>query len=215
MSTKSSDASDRSSAAVGYQRVPGAWATRTVPCSGRASVPPTISTSRRRRQPGRWPWRATLPRPTSAPRRILLEPVLSHDHRERLVENRGPRERRVLTGGERRVDADVRRVGHGDETPPEAFLVERLRHRLRERLLRHAVAHQLDPEHEALAADIADAPVLFLQLFRAPEHPLAPALGVLPRTLLQDDLEGGETGRGGERVAAVARRAGARVGPRP
>src|SRR4029453_8473515 len=157
MSTKSSDPAARSAPGVGYQRVAGAWATRTARCSGRASVPATISTSRRRRQPGRWPWRATLPRPMSAPRRILLEPVLSHDHPERLVENREPRERRVLADGERRIDADRRGVGHGDEAPPEAFLVERLRHRLRERLLRRPVAHQLDPEHQTFSADVADA----------------------------------------------------------
>src|SRR5499426_725390 len=213
MSTKSSGASDRSSAAVGYQRVPGAWATRTARCSGRASVPPTISTSRRRRQPGRWPWRATLPRPMSAPRRILLEPVLAHDHRERLVENREPRERGILADSERRVDADRRRVGHGDETPAQTFLIERLRHRLGERLLRRPVAHQLDSEHEALTAHVTDAAVLFLQLLEAAEHHLAHALGVLDEILLQDDLERGEAGRGGQRVAAVARRAGARVGP--
>src|SRR4029450_3162879 len=124
MSTKSSAPPARSPAAVGYQRVAGAWATRTARCSGRASVPATISTSRRRRQPGRWPRGATLPRPMSAPRRILLEPALSHDHPERLVENREPRERRVLADGERRVDTNRRRVGHGHEAPPEAFLVE-------------------------------------------------------------------------------------------
>src|SRR5262245_2732720 len=212
MSTKSSEVSDRSSGAVGYQRAPGAWATRTVRCSGRASVPPTISTSRRRRQPGRWPWRATLPRPMSAPR-ILLEPVLSDDHPERLVENREPRERGILADRERRVEADRRRVGHGDETPAQTFLVERLRHRLGERRLGRPVAHELDSEHEALTAHVTNAAVLFLQLLEAAEHHLAHSLGVLDEILLQDDLERGEAGRGGQRVAAIARRAGARVGP--
>src|SRR4029453_9758980 len=122
MSTKSSDVSDRSSAAVGYQRVPGAWATRTARCSGRTSVAPTISTSRRRRRPGGGAWRAAWPRPMSAPRRILIEPVLSHDPRDRLVENREPRERRVLTDGERRGDGDGRRIGHGGGSPPGAPL---------------------------------------------------------------------------------------------
>src|SRR5436309_10749780 len=138
MSTKSTAASARSSAGVGYQRAVRAWAETRACCSGRASVTATISTSRRRRQPGRWPRRATLPSPMIAPRCILSEPVISHDHLERLVQDREPRQRRVLFDRERRVDADRRRVGHRDEPTAEAFLVERLRYRVRAALLRRA-----------------------------------------------------------------------------
>src|SRR5580765_2543832 len=131
MSTKSTDASARSSAEVVYQRAPGACAETSACCSSRASVTATICTSRRRRQPGRWPCRATLPRPMIAPRCILSKPVISDDHLERLVQDRESRQRRVLFDRERRVEANRRRVGHRDETTAEAFLVERLRDRLR------------------------------------------------------------------------------------
>src|SRR5262247_1133870 len=163
MSTKSTAASARSSSRVAYQRAPGAWAETTACCSGRTSVTATISTSRRRRQPGRCACRATLPRPMIAPRRMLLEPVISHDHLERLIQDRQARQRRVLFDRERRVEADRRRVGHRDQPAAETFLVERLRHGLRERLLRGPIADQLDAEHQAASAHLADAAVLLLQ----------------------------------------------------
>src|SRR5215831_14752732 len=170
MSTKSTAASARSSFGVAYQRAPGAWAETSACCSGRTSVTATISTSRRRRQPGRCPCRATLPRPMIAPRRMLLEPVISHHHLERLVQDREPRQRRVLFDRERRVDADRRRVGHGDQPAAETFLVERLRRGLRERLLRGPVADQLDTEHQAAPAYLADAAVFLFQRLQTAQH---------------------------------------------
>src|SRR5437667_9999490 len=105
----------------------------------------------------------------SAPRSILAESVLSHDRLQRVVEDREPREGHVLADGKWRVDANRRRVRHRDEPPPETFLVERLRHRLRERFFRRAIAHQLDAEHQAPAADLAHALVLLLELLEPAE----------------------------------------------
>src|SRR5881409_1725787 len=115
MSTKSRRASAKSASAESYQRAPGRCVASTVRCAGRASVPATISTSRRRRQAGTCPWRAMLPTPTIAPRSMLLEPVLADDGAERLVQDREPGQCLLFTDHERRVDADRRRVGHRDQ----------------------------------------------------------------------------------------------------
>ena len=55
--------------------------------------------------------------------------------------------------------------------------------------------------------------MLFLHRQELGQHDAAHAVGVLDQVFLHDDLEGGEASRGCERIAAVARRAGARVGP--
>src|SRR5207249_10703726 len=77
---------------------------------------------------------------------------------QRLVEDGEAGEGRLLADDQRRVDADGVGVGHGDEPPPQAFLVQGPRELPRDGLLALAVSDQLDPEHEALAADLADAP---------------------------------------------------------
>src|SRR5712692_8787696 len=121
-----------------------------------------------------------------APRCILSEPVISHDHLERLIQDREPCESRVLADGERRVEADRWRVGHRDEPAAETLLVERLGHGLWERLLRRPVAYELDAEHQPTPADLADAPVLLFQRLEPAQHDFADSLGVLDQILLQD-----------------------------
>src|SRR5437016_1121778 len=214
MSTKSRPASARSASEESYHRAPGMCVASAARCAGRASVPATISTSCRRRQAGTCPWMAMLPNPMIAPRSILLEPVLADDGAERLVQDREPGQCLLFTDHERWVDADRRRVGHRDQAAPQALLVERLGDGLRERRLRRSVTDELDAEHEPAAAHLADAPVFLLQRLEAREHDLADTLGVGDEVLLEDDLERGEPRGGGERVATVARGAGARVGPR-
>src|SRR5213596_1008617 len=213
MSTKSRPASARSASEESYHRAPGMCVASAARCAGRASVPATISTSCRRRQAGTCPWMAMLPNPMIAPRSILLEPVLADGGAERLVEDREPGQCLLFADHERRVDADRGRVRHRDQAAPQALLVERLGDGLRERFLRRPVADELDAEHEPAAAHLAHAPVFFLQRLEPGEHDLADALGVGDEVLFEDDLERGEPRRGGERVAAIARGAGTRVGP--
>src|SRR5436309_2477473 len=213
MSTKSRPASARSASEESYHRAPGMWVASAARCAGRASVPATISTSCRRRQAGTCPWMAMLPNPMIAPRSILLEPVLADGGAERLVEDREPGQCLLFADHERRVDADRGRVRHRDQAAPQALLVERLGDGLREPFLRRPVADELDAEHQPAAAHLAHAPVLLLQRLETGEHDLADALGVGDEVLFEDDLERGEPRCGGERVAAIARGAGTRVGP--
>src|SRR5436309_2632218 len=213
MSTKSRPASARSASEESYHRAPGMCVASAARCAGRASVPATISTSCRRSQAGTCPWMAMLPNPMIAPRSILLEPVLADGGAERLVEDREPGQCLLFADHKRRVDADRGRVRHRDQAAPQALLVERLGDGLRERFLRRPVADELDAEHQPAAAHLAHAPVFFLQRLEPGEHDLADALGVGDEVLFEDDLERGEPRRGGERVAAIARGAGTRVGP--
>src|SRR5438309_11469796 len=107
-----------------------------------------------------------------APRCILSEPVISHDHLERLVQDCEPRERRILFDRERRVDPDRWRVGHRDEPAAEAFLIERLGAGLGERLFGGSVANQLDAAPQAASATLAVTAVLLLQRLDPAEHRL-------------------------------------------
>ena len=69
-------------------------------------------------------------------------------------------------------------------------------------LLGRAILHELDPEHEALAADVADDLVLALQFLEASEDIVSELEGVFLQLLLLDDLEHGLADGADDRVAA-------------
>src|SRR3989442_13123696 len=94
---------------------------------------------------------ATLPNPITAPRSMLLEPVLSDDRPQGLVEDGEPIERGLFTDDQRRVYAHRRGIGHRGEPPPEALLVERLRHVPARRPLASAGPGPLHTQHQAAA----------------------------------------------------------------
>src|SRR5713226_6829989 len=145
--------------------------------------------------------------------RILLELVLADDGLQGFVEDREPGQSGLFADHEGRVDAHGGRVGHGGQPATQALLVEGLRDVLAERLLGPAILHELDAEEKAAAPDLPHHAVLLLQGLEPLEHDGADPVRVLDEVLLEDDLEGGEPRRRGERVAAVARRGCARVRP--
>src|SRR3970040_1772239 len=108
---------------------------------------------------------ATLPSPMTAPRSMLLEPVLPDYGPQGLVEDGEPVERGLFADDQRRVDAHRRRIRHRGEPAPEALLVERLGHVLSERLLGAAVLDELHAQHQAAPAHLAHAAVLLLERF--------------------------------------------------
>ena len=57
------------------------------------------------------------------------------------------------------------------------------------RFFRGAIFHQLDPEHEAFAADVADDVVLFLQALQAGEQVVADVERSSPAAFRVDDFE--------------------------
>src|SRR5262245_12925282 len=145
MSMKSRRSRTSRSSAESYQRAVGSDAAASDRRAGSESLAATISTSSRRPQAGTWTSRPTFPRPMIAPRSIAsAETVLTRDRVQRLVEDGEPGESRLLLNDQWRVDADRRRIRHGHQTAPQAFLVERAGHVLAERLLRAAITNQLD-----------------------------------------------------------------------
>src|ERR1700693_537810 len=143
MSTKSSGSPASKSSGESYQRAPGSRASHSARWAGRESAAATIRTSGRPSHPGKCPWMATLPSPMTAPRSMLLEPVLPDYRPQSLVEDGEPAERGLFTDDQRRVDAHRRGIRHRGKPAPEALLVEGLRHVLAERLLGPAVLDQL------------------------------------------------------------------------
>src|SRR5262249_53786864 len=148
------------------------------------------------------------------PRRIgSVEMVLPAHGRQRLVEDVEARQGLLLADHQGWIEPDRWRVRHRHEAPAEAFLIERARDRAVERLPGRAVPDELDAEEQPAPPPLADRAVLFLHRLEPREHDAAHALGVLHQLFLDDDLDGRETRRRGQGIAAVARRAGARVGP--
>src|SRR6266853_2393531 len=212
MSTKSSASRASSDSTESCQRAAGSRAPHSACRAGLTSVAATISQSRRACQPGRWPCTATLPRPMRAPRRRLVSPMPLQDHAERLVQDGQALAREVLGDDEGRIDPDRGRVGHRHEPAPQALLVEIPGDLLPDRLAALPVLDQLDPQQEPPPAHLPDGAVLLLEALQLGEHDRADPVRVLDQVLVQDDLERGEPRRRGERVAAIAGRAEARVG---
>ena len=167
---------------------------------------PRCRTSGRPSHPGRCPWMATLPSPMTAPRSMLLEPVLA-DYRPRGPRRgwRGRVERGLFADDQRRVDAHRRRIGHRGEPAPEALLVERLRRRpcraapwcggpRPARCPSIRPRPRTSPTHRYFSFSASSR----VSMTRA--H----AVGVLDQVFLQDDLERGQPAADGERIAAVA-----------
>src|SRR3970282_449232 len=121
----------------------GLSARQGAPPSGGAGAPPALGPSGGPSHPGRCPWMATLPSPMTAPRSMLLEPVLPDYGPQGLVEDGEPVERGLFADDQRRFDPHRRRIRHRGEPAPEALLVERLGHVLSERLLCGAVPAQV------------------------------------------------------------------------
>src|SRR5512144_1770899 len=214
ISTKSSVSAASSDSTEACQRAAGSRAAHSPRRAGRASVAATISQSRRACQPGRWPCTATFPRPMTAPRRRLVSPMPRQHRPQRLVQDGQALAGEVLGDEEGRIDPDRRRVGHRHEPAPQALLVEIAGDVLADRLAGLPVLDQLDPEQQTPATHLADGAVLLLEALELGEHDRAHPVRVLDQVLVEDDLERGEPRRGGERIAAVARRAEAWIGPR-
>src|SRR5207247_8791061 len=117
--------------------------------------------------PGTWTW------PMLAPRRLLPAAGLPTDHAQRLVEDRQPGEGGVLFDRERGVDADRGRIAHRGEPATQTLLIERLRDRLGQRLLRGPIAPELHAENQTLASHLAHAPLLLLHRLAPRHHHLA------------------------------------------
>src|SRR6476469_645673 len=213
MSTKSRASWASSDSTESCQRAAGSASAHTARRAGFASVAATISQSARARHPGRWPCTATLPRPRRAPR-LLVPSMTSQHYPEGLVEDGETLAGQLLGDDEGRIDPDRRGVGHRDEAAPEALLVEVEGDLLVERPSALPVLHQLDTEEQAAPAHFPDGAVLLPEAPELREQDRPHPLRVRDQVFLQDDLERGEAGRGGERVAPVARRAEARVRPR-
>src|SRR5215475_1571536 len=170
MSTKSRSARVRSPSGDSYQRAPGSRSAASRRRAGSTSVVATISTSPRRSQPGRWPWTATLPRPTMAPRSTLVKPVRGEHRLQRLVEDGETGQRGVVRDDEGWIEPDHRAVAHGDQAAPQALLIERPGDVLRKRLLGAPVLHQLDTQHQPTPTDLPDGPIFLFQGVEPGEH---------------------------------------------
>ena len=75
-----------------------------------------------------------------------------------------------------------------------------------ERLLRLAVGDHLNADEQTAPTHVADEAVFFLQCFRASSMTFPTRAEFSTSSVLKDRLDRAEPRRGGERVAAVARR---------
>src|SRR5712664_3286776 len=128
--------------------------------------------------------------------------------------DRRQRFHRLLVGDdERRVDPHLRIVDHRDhaareqrvEDPAGDFLVEQLA---------RPGHDQIHAEHEAATAHIADDGNLVLPALHLGEHEGAQPAAMLDQLFVHDRLDRDVRSGRGERIAAIARRAAARIRPR-
>src|SRR6476469_602697 len=124
---------------------------------------------------------------------------------ERLLEDVETLAEQLVARGERRQepeDVAVRAARQGDETLGVAGLVDGAGQRGVGREVARAV-DELDREHGAATADVADLRVLLGERLEARHEEGLDLLGAAAEVLLLHRLDGTECGRTGDRVAAV------------
>src|SRR2546426_1748697 len=172
-----------------------------------AEIPVGCSARAIRMPMGRKKWRSTH----SSTARPLCDKSLCGFTEHFLHDGEGAH-RLVLLDHQRRIDADLRIVDHREhaarqqrvEDPPGGLLVEQGT---------RSGDDEIHPDQEAPAAHIGDDGQLRLPALHFGEHRLAQPPGVLHQALLDDRLHRDACRGRRERVAAIARRAAARVGP--
>src|ERR1700722_17778163 len=128
---------------------------------------------------------------------------------ERLIENVDPPQRLFLCEDERRVDANDIGIGHSDEAAFQRLMEERARDRLVQWSFGLAVGHELDADEQTAPAHVANEAVFFLHFLQRFEHDLSDSRRFLDELVLKDRLNRAKPRRGGQRIAAVARRTAA------
>src|SRR5580700_522419 len=217
MSTKSRVSLDSSAAALSYQCALGQASRNESRRAANASVAATILTSLRDCHPGKWPFAATLPNPINAPRStrvVSVEPELTRDGGERFIEDVDAAHGFVLADDQRRVDANDLRIRHRNEAALQRLVEQSAGDGLIQRLLGRAIGDHFDADHQAASADVADEAVFLLQLLQGGEHQRSNPGRIFDQPVLENSLNGAKTGRGGQRIATVARRASARLAER-
>src|SRR6266849_1840878 len=131
------------------------------------------------------------------------------DKRKHLFHDVDPLFCGCLIDDERRVDADIGIVAHDDQATPETFFEDHLARFFVEFLLCLLVLHELNADEQAASTDVSHKGELRLESHELVEHECAYALRVLHEIILYDCLHRNICGSGGQRVAAVARRASA------
>src|ERR1700722_12355711 len=214
MSTKSRVSPDISASALSYHRASG-QASRNAPRrTAWESIADTMLMSLRDCHPGKCPFAATLPNPMNAPRStrvVSVEPELTRDGGERFIEDVDAAHGFVLADDQRRVDANDLRIRHRNEAALQRLVEQSPSDGLIQRRLGRAIGDHFDADHQAASADVADEAVFLLQLLQAGKHQCSDPGGIFDQPILENSLNGAKTGRSGQRIAAVARRASARL----
>ena len=168
------------------------------------STTATIVASGLSAYPGQWPCSATSPKPTSAPFSM---------RRAGRARRRGSRSARAASSAIRMSGgwiAHARRVAHRDEPLVQAVLEEPDARLLRARRLRIGIDHEVEADEQAAAAHVGDRPAAPRDAAQPVEEHAADARRVLDEPLVEDRLDRHQRRGGRQRVAAVARRRGAR-----
>src|SRR6476646_9265346 len=137
---------------------------------------------------------------------VSVEPELARDSGKRLIEDVDTAHCFVLSDDQRRVNANNVRIRHCDQATFQRLMEQGAGNRPIQRHLGRAIGNQFDADHQATSTDVADEAIFVLQLLECIEHQRADPGGIFDELFIEDGLDGGQAGRSGQWISAVAGR---------